>query len=35
LKRSPPCLDVQAEYQGTCYLPVAKHRGRPPQAAEP
>ncbi|WNG13240.1 hypothetical protein [Cystobacter fuscus] len=35
VKRSPPCLDVQAEYQGTCYLPVSKHRGRPPQSAQP
>ncbi|WP_342745512.1 hypothetical protein [Cystobacter ferrugineus] len=35
VKRSPPCLDVQAEYQGTCYVPVSKHRGRPPQSAQP
>jgi hypothetical protein len=34
VKRNPPCLDVQAEYQGTCYLPVSKHRGRPPQSAQ-
>ncbi|WP_211241477.1 hypothetical protein [Cystobacter fuscus] len=35
LDQRPPCLDVQAEYQGTCYLPVAKDRGRPPQSARP
>ncbi|ATB34615.1 hypothetical protein CYFUS_000022 [Cystobacter fuscus] len=35
VKRSPPCLDVQAEYQGTCYVPVSKDRGRPPQSAQP
>ncbi|OJH39979.1 hypothetical protein [Cystobacter ferrugineus] len=35
LDRRPPCLDVQAEYQGKCYLPVAKDRGRPPQSARP
>jgi hypothetical protein len=35
LKQEPPCLDDQAEYKGTCYLPVAKDRGRPPQSARP
>lgn len=35
LKRRPPCLDSQAEYQGVCYLPNAKHPGRPPQSAKP
>jgi len=35
LKRKPPCLNVHAEHQGTCYLPISKNRGRPPQAAEP
>ncbi|EPX63376.1 hypothetical protein D187_005782 [Cystobacter fuscus DSM 2262] len=35
LGRRPPCLDVHAEYQGKCYLPVSKDRGRPPQSARP
>jgi hypothetical protein len=35
MKRTPPCLDVQAESQGACYLPVSKHRGHPPPSAQP
>ncbi|HEX8539085.1 MAG TPA: hypothetical protein VF664_16565, partial [Cystobacter sp.] len=35
LERRPPCRDVQAEYRGKCYVPVAKDRGRPPQSAQP
>ncbi|ATB28733.1 hypothetical protein [Melittangium boletus] len=34
LKQSPPCLEAQAEYQGECYLPVAKRKPLP-QAVEP
>lgn len=34
LEQRPPCLDVQAEYKGKCYLPVAKPQ-RPPQATQP
>jgi hypothetical protein len=35
LKQEPPCLKDHAEYKGTCYLPIAKDRGRPPQSARP
>ncbi|EPX61766.1 hypothetical protein D187_010385 [Cystobacter fuscus DSM 2262] len=35
LERRPPCTAVQAEYQGKCYMPVSKDRGRPPQSAKP
>jgi hypothetical protein len=35
LARRPPCIAVHAEYQGKCYMPVSKDRGRPPQSAQP
>ncbi|QRN97081.1 hypothetical protein JRI60_50395 [Archangium violaceum] len=35
LARRPPCTDIQAEYQGKCYMPVSKDRGRPPQSVDP
>jgi len=35
LSRTPPCVKVQAEYQGKCYLPVSKDRGRLPTTVEP
>ena len=35
LEQKPPCADVRAEYEGKCYLPVAKDRGRPPQSTVP
>ncbi|QRN99139.1 hypothetical protein JRI60_09020 [Archangium violaceum] len=35
LARRPPCIEDQAEYQGKCYLPVSKDRGRPPQSVHP
>ena len=35
LERRPPCTDIQAEYQGKCYMPVSKDRGRPPQSVDP
>jgi hypothetical protein len=35
LEQKPPCAEVRAEYEGKCYLPVAKDRGRPPEAFEP
>ncbi len=35
LERRPPCTAIQAEYQGKCYFPVSKDRGRPPQSAKP
>ena len=35
LERRPPCTAIQAEYQGKCYFPVSKDRGRPPQSAQP
>jgi hypothetical protein len=34
LEQKPPCFSDQAEYQGKCYLPVAKPQ-RLPQSAEP
>ncbi|OJH38590.1 hypothetical protein BON30_20320 [Cystobacter ferrugineus] len=34
LEQKPPCFSDQAEYQGKCYLPVAKPQ-RMPQSAEP
>ncbi|MBM7112223.1 hypothetical protein [Archangium primigenium] len=34
LEKKPPCFDTQAEYQGKCYLPVAK-KEQPRQAVEP
>jgi hypothetical protein len=35
LARRPPCSETQAEYQGKCYLPVSKDRGRLPQSVQP
>ena len=35
LDRRPPCLKVQAEHEGKCYLPVSKDRGRLPTTVEP
>jgi hypothetical protein len=35
LDKRPPCFKVQAEYEGKCYLPVSKDRGRLPTTAEP
>ncbi len=35
LERRPPCTEIQAEYQGKCYMPVSKDRGRPPQSVQP
>jgi len=35
LDRRPPCLKIHAEYQGKCYLPVSKDRGRLPSTVEP
>ncbi|ATB38726.1 hypothetical protein CYFUS_004161 [Cystobacter fuscus] len=35
LAQRPPCADDRAEYEGKCYLPVAKEQGRPPQSAGP
>ena len=34
LAQRPPCYENQAEYQGKCYMPVAKEN-RLPQSAEP
>ena len=34
LEKKPPCFDTQAEYQGKCYLPVAKKEPLP-QAVTP
>ncbi|ATB30186.1 hypothetical protein [Melittangium boletus] len=34
LAKKPPCFDTQAEYQGKCYLPVAKKESLP-QAVTP
>jgi hypothetical protein len=31
----PPCTELQAEYQGKCYLPTAKKRDRLPQSSHP
>ncbi|ATB30024.1 hypothetical protein [Melittangium boletus] len=35
LGRPPPCLKIHAEYQGKCYLPVSKDRGRLPSTVQP
>lgn len=35
LAQRPPCYENRAEYQGKCYLPVSKDRGRLPQSAQP
>ncbi|QRN98131.1 hypothetical protein JRI60_03390 [Archangium violaceum] len=35
LARRPPCSVTQAEYQGKCYMPVSKDRGRLPQSVQP
>jgi hypothetical protein len=35
LARRPPCSATQAEYQGKCYMPVSKDRGRLPQSVQP
>ncbi|WNG16718.1 hypothetical protein [Cystobacter fuscus] len=35
LAQKPPCAEDRAEYEGKCYLPVAKEQGRPPQSAGP
>ncbi|WNG44362.1 hypothetical protein F0U60_09755 [Archangium minus] len=35
LERRPPCSVTQAEYQGKCYMPVSKDRGRLPQSVQP
>lgn len=35
LAKLPPCLEVQAEYKGKCYLPVSINRGRLPQSIQP
>jgi hypothetical protein len=35
LDKRPPCYEVQAEYQGKCYLPVsARFRRREPQSLQ-
>ena len=34
LEQRPPCAKLQAEYQGKCYMPIAKPK-RPAQAVEP
>lgn len=31
----PPCTELQAEYQGKCYLPTSKKRDRLPQSSHP
>ncbi|WNG22212.1 hypothetical protein F0U63_27380 [Cystobacter fuscus] len=35
IARRPPCTEVQAEYQGKCYLPVSKKRDREPRSSHP
>jgi hypothetical protein len=35
LEQRPPCTAIQAEYQGKCYMPVSKDRGRTPQSTQP
>ncbi|WP_306818320.1 hypothetical protein [Archangium lipolyticum] len=35
LARRPPCSVTQAEYQGKCYMPISKDRGRLPQSVQP
>ncbi len=35
LAEKPPCVEDRAEYEGKCYLPMAKERGRPPQSSGP
>jgi hypothetical protein len=35
LEQRPPCYENRAEYQGKCYLPVSKDRGRLPQSVQP
>lgn len=35
LDKRPPCIKIHAEYQGKCYVPVAKDRGRLPTSVEP
>ncbi|WP_245814658.1 hypothetical protein [Cystobacter ferrugineus] len=35
LARRPPCTELQAEYQGKCYLPTSKKRDRLPQSSHP
>ncbi|WNG31772.1 hypothetical protein F0U62_28295 [Cystobacter fuscus] len=31
----PPCTELQAEYQGKCYLPTSRKRDRLPQSSHP
>jgi hypothetical protein len=35
IARRPPCTEVQAEYQGKCYLPVSKKRDQEPRSSLP
>lgn len=34
LKRKPPCLEVQAEHKGECWLPVSKDRKKTPRSQQ-
>ena len=35
LEQKPPCLEVQAEYKGECWLPISKERKKTPRSQNP